>query len=162
MENHYEYLKLDMSATKEQIDTALAAVGNEDEARVRKIRSIMQNDRFKEEYENKLTEQYELNKKNSKNLYLTLKKTEKLEEENKQLKIIENDHNNLLLNVNLEISKQVIPFKLKANKLEKENDKLTNENSELNTFMDKVKKYYGDRFDEWKSKINKIGGYKIK
>lgn len=115
-----------------------------------------------EEYENKLTEQYELNKKNSKNLYLTLKKTEKLEEENKQLKIIENDHNNLLLNVNLEISKQVMPFKLKANKLEKENDKLTNENSEINTFMNKVKKYYGDRFDEWKSKINKIGGYKIK
>lgn len=54
MENHYEYLKLDMSATKEQIDTALAAVGNEDEARVRKIRSIMQNERFKEEYDNKL------------------------------------------------------------------------------------------------------------
>ncbi|EOD4070965.1 hypothetical protein ACJQ62_004509 [Yersinia enterocolitica] len=54
MENHYEYLKLDMSASIDEIRDALELNKNNDEARMRKIKSILLNERFKNEYDEKL------------------------------------------------------------------------------------------------------------
>ena len=54
MENHYEYLKLDMSASIDEIRDAIELNKNNDEARIRKIKSILLNERFKSEYDEKL------------------------------------------------------------------------------------------------------------
>lgn len=54
MENHYEYLKLDMSAALDEIREALDLNEINDGTRVRKIRSILLNEKFKSEYDNKL------------------------------------------------------------------------------------------------------------
>ena len=54
MENHYEYLKLDMSASIDEIRDAIELNKNNDEARIRKIKSILLNERFKREYDEKL------------------------------------------------------------------------------------------------------------
>lgn len=56
MENYYEYLKIDMSASQDEIKQALERVGASDDAYVRKIKSILLNENFKSEYDRKLAD----------------------------------------------------------------------------------------------------------
>lgn len=54
MENYYEYLKLDMSCSLDDIKNALENAQHLDESLVRKMRSILLNEEFKKEYDKKL------------------------------------------------------------------------------------------------------------
>lgn len=115
-----------------------------------------------EEYEEKLSQQYKKNNKTSKNLHLYMKKNETLEKEVKELEQNKIDYDELNKNFDFELNKQISPLKLINKILEKENIDLKTSLEENNTFMDKVKKYYGDKFEEWKNKVSKPkGGYKI-
>ncbi|EMY9089871.1 hypothetical protein ABCX32_004532, partial [Salmonella enterica] len=90
------------------------------------------------------------------------KKNETLEKEVKELEQNKIDYDELNKNFDFELNKQISPLKLINKILEKENIDLKTSLEENNTFMDKVKKYYGDKFEEWKNKVSKPkGGYKI-
>lgn len=115
-----------------------------------------------EEYEEKLNEQYKKNNKTSKNLHFSLKKNETLEKKVKELEKNKIDYDELNKNFESELNRQIGPVKLINKVLEKENTDLKNSLEEHNTFMDKIKKYYGDKFEEWKNKITKPkSGFKI-
>lgn len=54
MENYYEYLEIDMSATIEEIKEALNNSQSKDGTYLRKIKSILLNENFKSEYDKRL------------------------------------------------------------------------------------------------------------
>lgn len=73
MENYYEYLKIDMSATTDEIKDAINNASVEDETYIRKIKSILFNENFKNEYDKKLAE-YIINGGNQGNKNINTKK----------------------------------------------------------------------------------------
>ena len=80
---------------------------------------------------------------------------------NNQTEILRNK-NSYLENINNNLNIENNKIKTENQKLLSENTSLKTENTEYKTFMDRVKKYFGDRFPEFLQKIKPKDRYTLK
>lgn len=99
-------------------------------------------EQLKKDHALELSAQFQKNKETSKNLYLTLQKNEKLTQENSQL-LAENE------TYKKGLEKLIEPLANEISNLKSTNSLLNKRDKSNQSFISKIKEFYGEKYNTW-------------